>query len=52
MKRLLATITLIMAFGLTAYAGHNTRATPTLNSSAQSQAIGGYEVLAHEGHPA
>lgn len=51
MKRLLLTITLIMAFVLTAYAGHEKIVTPAENLSAQEHTILGHENVAFTGHP-
>lgn len=51
MKRIMLTITMIMAFGLTVCAGHNTKATPAENISAQSPTMPGHQGVSLDGHP-
>ncbi len=50
MKRILMTITLIMAFGLTAYAGHDTNARLAGDGSARERCLPGHDGVALKGH--
>jgi hypothetical protein len=51
MKRILTTVTMIMVFGLTAYASHTTKATGDENISAQPHTITGHPNVSRHGHP-